>query len=251
MWRDAGLGYPARHEESHERGKPLLPSSNRESATGSAHRSTGWVAWALEAAAYLLIALALTSRSAVPDLARVPLGLVVSLVVVLPPVFAPKRSEALLLSRVGLGLALVLLIQLRDPIALGFLSWESPRHEVLSVSATGVLVAVMGVLVGIEWLRAGAGQGRSYAAVALVTVGLLALFVAVTWPLLNRVMMATTEPEGRFYGESLGALSIILQYGVLMAYALLVSPLGRHRRLAIVAALALLIRLHLPQTGGL
>lgn len=229
----------------------MLPSSNRESATGGAHRSAGWLAWALEAAAYLLIALALASRSAVPDLARVPLGLAVALVAVLPPLLAPKRSEALLLSRVGLGLALVLLIQLRNPVALGFLSWESLRQEVLSATAAGVLVAAMGVLVCIEWLRGGAEQGRSHAAVALVTAGLLALFVAITWPLLNRVMMATTEPEGRFYGESLGALSIILQYGVIMAYALLAAPLSRHRRLAIVAALALLIRLHLPQSGGL
>lgn len=209
-----------------------------------------WVAWALEGTAYVLVAACLLSRGHGPDVARVPLALAIGLLCVLPPLLAPKRPDAQLLARVALAIGLGLLVQLRLPVSLDALSWESPRHETLTVSTVGVLTAAMGALLIYQWIS-GPREGTAWhhARVALATVLLLVLFTLVTWPLLNRVLVATTEPEGRFYSETAGALSIVLEYGVLLAYALTVRPRARHLRLGAVVAAALAVRLWLPPSG--
>lgn len=212
-----------------------------------------WVHGLLETCVYLLVVLCVVSRGYHPDLAHAPLVAVVALLTLVPPLVMPSRRNALVLGRLSLAVAIGLLVQERMPIPIDALTWVSPREETLTVSISGILVAVMGVGLLLLWRLGGLAsesEGGELAGVVAVTTVLLLAFAIAMWVLINRVMVATTEPEGRFYSDTLGALSITLEYGIVTVYALTVTPLSRLRRLAVVAAAALILRAFLPPSGG-
>jgi hypothetical protein len=232
---------------------PLLFWRKKDGAADEPMRPDTWVDWTLEVAAYVLIAVSLASRGYSPELAHTPLTLAVVHVAVIPPLLMRGRTNALILSRIAVAIALGMLIHQRLPIELQALRWESPRHEVLTVSLTGLVIAAMAAALAGQQIRSPepSQDRRSLAGVTAVTTGLVLLFILAMWLLINGVMVATTEPEGRFYAESIGAACMVAQVGVLVVYALTANSLGRVRRLAVVAGLAMAARHYLPPSGGL
>ncbi|MBD3176777.1 MAG: hypothetical protein GF320_16485 [Armatimonadia bacterium] len=229
----------------------------KDGAADEPMRPDTWVDWTLEVAAYVLIAVSLASRSYSPELAHAPLTLAVVHVAVIPPLLMRGRTNALILSRIAVAIALGMLIHQRLPIELQALRWESPRHEVLTVSLTGLVIAAMAAALAGQQIRSPEpspepSQDRRFlAGVTAVTTGLVLLFILAMWLLINGVMVATTEPEGRFYAESIGAACMVAQVGVLVVYALTANSVGRVRRLALVAGIAMAVRHYLPPSGGL
>jgi hypothetical protein len=207
---------------------------------------------AQELLVYLLLALCLASRGALPDLAYLPLALTVALVALIPAWLLPTRRDAGTLARLACAMGLGLLLQLRAPILIPGISIATAREDTLEVSveaAVALLLAVALVLGPRRKLEPHSGARSSLTRLVPPVAGGLILLFVLLWPLCDSALRAGGA-SGLRYAGTLRSLSIVAEYGVLLMACLTVERPWHLRRLATVVAAALLARGFLPPTGG-
>jgi len=201
--------------------------------------------WAAEASVYALVAVCLLSRHYLPELSLYTLAVALGLAALLPPFVMSDRREAAVLGRLAAAMCLGLLLVWRAPIQLP-VTIPFPGGEELHVSVCAAVSLVLAVSMLAVWLR----TRPPIPWWVIAVVGGVVAFSAVVWPLLAWGLSLDPENDVMHYEATLRSLSATAQYGVLMAYTLTVEPLGRRRRLALIAVVALAVRVALPTSGG-
>ncbi len=201
--------------------------------------------WAAEAFVYAMVAIAALSRGNLPDLSHYVLALALGLSALLPPFLMSDRSEAGVLGRFAAAMCVGLLLIWRAPVPLP-LTLPSPRGEELRASLCAL--ASLGLIIALvaDWRR----RRPPLPWCVLAVVGGVFAFAVVVWPLLDWGLSLDPENEAMGLQAALRSLSATLQYGAVLAYMLTVEPLSRRRRLSLVAAAALAVRLALPASVG-